>query len=260
MGHQLLAGRAAIITGAGQGLGRAIALAYADEGAQLALYERNAETLAQVTDELRARGALVQPYALDLTDDAALEQAVSNTAQHFQQIDILVNNAGVFRGGTIFDDRPEDWRFVLGVNIEAVYRLTKLVVPHMAARREGSIINISSIAADHSRGNVGSYNASKGAVSAFTKSLAVELAPYNILCNAIAPGFLRTAQMLDDQGNDLTQSPAFTQWYVEGRKIPMARAGEPEDVAGTAVFLASDYCRYLTGQIIVVDGGLTSTF
>jgi 3-oxoacyl-[acyl-carrier protein] reductase len=260
MGHGLLTGKTAIITGAGQGLGRGIALAYADEGAALALFERNTDTLAAVMDELRGRGATVHPYALDLLDTPALLRAVEAAAGALGRIDILVNNAGVFRSGTIFEDTDDDWRFVMGVNVEALYRLTKAVVPHMAAQREGRIINISSIAADHSRGSVGSYNASKGAVSAFTKSLAVELAPYNILSNAIAPGFLKTAQMQDAAGNDLTEGGEFTDWYVTRRKIPLARAGEPADVAGTAVFLASEYCRYLTGQVIVVDGGLTSTF
>jgi NAD(P)-dependent dehydrogenase (short-subunit alcohol dehydrogenase family) len=260
MGHDLLAGMVALVTGAGQGLGAAIAREYAAEGASVALLDRNADTLRALSAELRGAGAAVVDVTVDITDQRAVAEAMGATLAHFGQVDVLVNNAGIFSGGTILEDTLDDWRRVLGVNLDALYLLTKRIVPHMVTRRYGRIINIASIAGFVSRGNVGSYNASKGAVIAFTKSLAVELAPYGILANAIAPGFLRTAQMQDAQGQDLTQSADFIGWYVQRRHIPMARAGEPGDVAGTAVFLASAYCRYLTGQVLIVDGGLTSTF
>jgi NAD(P)-dependent dehydrogenase (short-subunit alcohol dehydrogenase family) len=129
----------------------------------------------------------------------------------------------------------------------------------MVERGYGRIIHISSIASFASRGTVGSYNASKGALNAYTKSMAVELGQYNILVNAIAPGFMRTP-MVVTSGVDETATPAWESWYVERGKIPLRRVGFPEDIAGTAVFLASPYCRYMTGQLLVVDGGLTSTF
>lgn len=260
MARDMLAGTVALITGAGQGVGDTVAREFAAEGASVALFERNPATLAQVVDDLRANGTPVEPCAVDITDYAALKNAVDHTLRTFGRIDVLVNNAGVFRSGSILDDTLEDWRFVLDVNLEALSVLTRLVVPSMVAQRHGRIINVSSIAGTRSRGNVGSYNASKGAVIAFTKSLAVELTPCGIQANAIAPGFLRTAQMQDAQGNDLTQSADFVAWYIRQRRIPMQRAGEPQDVAGTAVFLASEYCRYVTGQVFVVDGGLTATF
>lgn len=260
MAHHLLRDKIALITGAGQGVGAAIAREFATEGASLALIERNPTTLRTLTNELRGGGHAVAEYALDITDYDALGAAVQGVIAQFGRIDVLVNNAGIFKGGTILEDLPTDWHSVLAVNLEALYMLTKWVAPHMVAAKSGRIINIASIAGFVSRGHVGSYNASKGAVISFTKSLAVELAPHGIAANAIAPGFLRTAQMQDERGNDLTQTDDFVAWYVERRHIPMARAGEAHDVAGIAVFLASDYCRYLTGQTLIVDGGLTSTF
>jgi len=194
-----------------------------------------------------------------VTDYAPVHDAIEETARQWGRIDILVNNAGIFRSSTILEDTLDDWREVVEVNLEAVYLSSKLVAPTMVGQGSGRIINIASVAGLASRGNVGSYNASKGGVIALTKSLAVELAPYNIAVNAIAPGFMRTAMMRSD-GVDLTTTEDFRGLYVHKRRIPMARTGEPEDVAGAVVFLASDYCRYMTGQVLIVDGGLMSTF
>jgi len=260
MARNLLSGQTAIITGAGQGLGRAIAQEYAAEGATVALFERNPDSLAEVESVLKAAGCPALAFPLDVTDYAAVGQAVESIIKQTGQIDVLVNNAGIFRNGTILEDTLEDWRAVLTVNLEAVYMVSKLVVPYMVERRSGRIIHIASVAGFASRGNVGSYNASKGAVIALTKSMAIELAPHGIAVNAIAPGFMRTAMMRSDDGSDQTADADFTALYINKRRIPMARAAESEDVAGTAVFLASDYCRYMTGQVLVVDGGLTSTF
>jgi 3-oxoacyl-[acyl-carrier protein] reductase len=260
MGRGLLSGCKVAITGAGQGLGRAIATEYADEGAAVVLIERNPTILGEVESALRTAGHQVLGFALDVTDYAALGRAVEDTIRQWGQIDVLVNNAGIFRNGMILEDTLNDWRDVIGVNLEAVYMTSKLIAPHMVARRRGRIVNIASVAGMASRGNVGSYNASKGGVIALTKSMAVELAPYGIAVNAIAPGFMRTAMMMSDDGADLTTARDFVDLYIGRRRIPMARAAEAEDVAGTAVFLASDYCRYTTGQVLVVDGGLMSTF
>ncbi|MCC7447607.1 MAG: SDR family oxidoreductase [Anaerolineae bacterium] len=260
MARNLLSGQTAIITGAGQGLGRAIALEYAAEGATVALLERNADSLAEVESALKDAGCPALAFQVDVTDYAAVGQAVESIIKQTGRIDVLVNNAGIFRNGTILEDTLEDWRAVLTVNLEAVYMVSKLVAPHMVERRSGRIVHIASVAGFASRGSVGSYNASKGGVIALTKSMAIELAPHGIAVNAIAPGFMRTAMMRSDDGSDQTADENFTTLYINKRRIPMARAAEPEDVAGTAVFLASDYCRYMTGQVLVVDGGLTSTF
>jgi NAD(P)-dependent dehydrogenase (short-subunit alcohol dehydrogenase family) len=136
---------------------------------------------------------------------------------------------------------------------------SKLVAPHMVAQRSGCIIHIASIQGFASSGLCGPYNAAKGAIIAYTKSMAVELAPYNILVNAVAPGFMVTPMSVVN-GVDETTTPEFIELYIDKRKIPLGRSGMPEDVSGTVVFLASGYCRYMTGQLLVIDGGLMSTF
>jgi NAD(P)-dependent dehydrogenase (short-subunit alcohol dehydrogenase family) len=259
MGRGLLEGRVALITGAGQGLGQAIAREYADEGAAVALVERNPETLEATRAELAARGGPVLAYRLDLTDHAAYRAAVQDVVARQGKLDVLVNNAAVAYYATILEHSLEDWRHTIAVNLEAAFIGAQLVAPHMVEQRFGRIVNIASIQGFLSSGGTGAYNAANGGVIALTKSLAVELAPYEVAVNAIAPGFMRTPMSVID-GVDETTTEEFQTWYVRKRHVPMARTGYPEDVAGTAVFLASDYCRYLTGQVLVVDGGLTSTF
>ncbi len=241
MGRGLLNDRVAIITGAGSGLGRCVALEYADEGATVALIDRDRAGLAQTQAELERRGRPGLSYPLDVTDYEAYRAAIADVVQRAGKVDILVNNAAIARYGTILDDTLEDWRETLRVNLEAVY------------------ISTASIQGFLSSGGCGAYNAAKGGIIALTKSLAVELAPYNIAVNAVAPGFMRTPMSVID-GVDETTTEDFQTWYVQKRHIPMARTGYPEDVSGAFVFLASDYCRYMTGQVLVIDGGLTSTF
>jgi 3-oxoacyl-[acyl-carrier protein] reductase len=259
MPHNLLQGRTALITGAGQGLGQAIAREYAAEGAAVALIERNPETLAAAEQELRATGAQVLAYALDITNYDAYGVAVNDVVACWGHLDILVNNAAIALYGTILQDTLEDWRKQIAVNLEAVYMGSKLAAPHMVKQGFGRIISTASIQGFASSGSCGAYNAAKGGVIAFTKSMAVELAPYNIAVNAVAPGFMRTPMSVVN-GVEESDTPDFQEWYVRRRHIPMARSGLPEDDAGAFVFLASDYCRYMTGQVLVVDGGLTSTF
>lgn len=259
MAADLLSGRVAVITGAGGGLGRAIAREFAAEGATVALLDRAPETLAESQRLIEGEGGNVLPHVLDITDVTAYERVIDDVVATAGGVDILVNNAAIARYGTILEDDLEDWRAQIAVNLEAVYVGSKLAAPHMVEKGFGRIISISSTQAFAVSGEAGPYNAAKGGIVSFTKSLAIELAPYGILANAIAPGFMRTPMSFVD-GVDETTTEEFTAWYVDRRKIPLARTGLPEDVAGTAVFLASDYCRYLTGQTLIVDGGLTSTF
>ena len=259
MAHDLLKGRTAVITGAGQGLGQAIAREYAAEGAAVALIERNADTLTAAEQELRTAGAQVLAYSLDITDYDAYGAAIADVMAHWGHLDILVNNAAIVRYGTILEDTLDNWRKMIATNLEAVYMGSKLAAPHMVKQNFGRIISTASIQGFASGGGCGAYNAAKGGIIAFTKSMAVELAPYNIAVNAVAPGFMRTPMSMAN-GVDETLSDNFNEWYVRRRHIPMARSGVPEDDSGAFVFLASEYCRYMTGQVLVVDGGLTSTF
>lgn len=256
----LLEGKVCVITGAGQGLGKAIATEMATEGAAVILLERNPDTLAEAVDSLSGFGRRVEGFALDVTDYGKFGEAIEKTVSKFGHIDVLVNNAAINPATrSILDDTLEDWRKTIAINLEAVYMGSKLVAPHMVARKSGRIIHVSSIQGFASSGLCGPYNAAKGAIIAYTTSMAVELAPYNILVNAVAPGFMNTPMSVVN-GVDETTTPEFIDWYVTRRKIPLGRSGTPEDVSGTVVFLASDYCRYMTGQLLVVDGGLMSTF
>jgi 3-oxoacyl-[acyl-carrier protein] reductase len=256
----LLDGKVCIVSGAGQGLGRSVALEMAAEGAVVILLDRNAETGASVQSEIRTAGGKAHAHTLDVTDYDRYGEIVTSTITRHGRIDVLVNNAAVNPPTrTILEDTLEDWRRTMAINLEAIYMGSKLVAPHMVAAGSGRIIHIASIQGFASSGDCGAYNAAKGGIIAYTKSMAVELGRYNILVNAVAPGFMATPMSVVN-GVDETKTPDFLEWYVARRKIPLGRTGYPEDVSGTVVFLASDYCRYMTGQLLVVDGGLMSTF
>ena len=255
----LLDGQVAIITGAGQGLGAAIAREFAQEGAAVALLELNPDTVEEVRAEIAGNGGDVRAFPLDITDYTAYAQVVQEVVAWKGKIDVLVNNAAIAIYGTILNDTLDSWRKQIAVNLEAVYMGSKLVAPYMVERKYGRIISIASIQGFAASGDAGPYNAAKGGILAYTKSMAVELGAYNILVNAVAPGFMRTPMSMVG-GVDETTTPDFIEWYVNKGKVPLRRTGLPEDVSGTVVFLASSYCRYMTGQLLVVDGGLMSTF
>jgi NAD(P)-dependent dehydrogenase (short-subunit alcohol dehydrogenase family) len=256
----LLDGKVCLVTGAGQGLGLAVADEFAREGGAVVLLDRNAETVAAAAARITAGGGRAVSHALDVTNYEAYAGVVAATLAEFGRIDVLVNNAAINPSTrSILDDTLKEWRRTIAINLEAVYMGSKLVAPHMVAQGAGRIIHVSSIQGFASSGLCGSYNAAKGAIIAYTKSMAVELAPHGILVNAVAPGFMATPMSIVN-GVDEATTPEFLDWYVDRRKIPLGRTGQPEDVAGTIVFLASDYCRYMTGQLLVVDGGLMSTF
>lgn len=255
----ILQDRVAIITGGGQGLGAAIAREYAREGAIVVIVDINPDTLAEVKQEIETAGGTVRAYPFDITDYDAYARCVQDVIDWQGRIDILVNNAAIAIYGTILTDTLEGWRKQIAVNLEAVYMGSKLVAPHMVKQMSGRIISIASIQGFAASGEAGAYNAAKGGILAYTKSMAVELGRYNILVNAVAPGFMRTPMSFVN-GVDETTTPDFIEWYVNRYKVPMARTGLPEDVSGTVVFLGSDYCRYMTGQLLVVDGGVMSTF
>jgi 3-oxoacyl-[acyl-carrier protein] reductase len=255
----LLADLSCIVTGAGQGLGAAIAAEMAAEGAHVVLVDRNPDTVMATTARIREAGGAAEGHVLDVTDADAFAVLVADLAGR-RGIDVLVNNAAINPPvRTILQDTDADWHRTIAVNLEAVWRGSKLVAPHMVAAGQGRIIHISSVQGFVSSGNCGAYNAAKAGVIGLTASMAVELAPHGILVNAVAPGFLRTPMAVVD-GVDETETPAFRDWYIDRGRIPLRRAGEPGDVAGTVVFLASPLCRWMTGQVLVVDGGMTATF
>jgi 3-oxoacyl-[acyl-carrier protein] reductase len=253
-----LQGRVALVTGAAQGIGAAIVREFLREGATVAAIDRKAE-VRQAFENAGEPNKKPRPYVFDITDYAAYRSCVEDVAKREGKIDILVNNAAICFYGDILEDSIENWRQVQAVNLEAIYWGCKLVAPHMARQRWGRIISLASTQAIATEGRLGSYTAAKGAIMSFTKSLAVELAPHGILANAIAPGCIHTPMSIID-GIDETQSELFKEWYVRRRKIPLARPGEPEEIARVAVFLASDDCSYVTGHTLVADGGLTITF
>ena len=256
----LLAGQVCIVSGAGQGLGRSVALEMAAEGASVVLLERNSTTLQSVAAEIAAAGGVAQAYELDVTDYDAYAKAVGDVIVKFGKIDVLVNNAAINPPTrTILNDTLEDWRRTIAINLESVYMGSKLVAPHWLRGSRAASSSIASIQGFASSGEVGAYNAAKGGIIALTKSMAVELGPYDILVNAVAPGFMLTPMSIVNGVNE-TETPDFIEWYVKKGKIPLRRTGYPEDVSGTVIFLASKYCRYMTGQLLVVDGGLMSTF
>ncbi|HLT58773.1 MAG: 3-oxoacyl-[acyl-carrier-protein] reductase [Limnochordales bacterium] len=243
-----LADRTALVTGSTRGIGLAIARRLAAEGAAVAVTGRSPEQVQAVVDELQAEGARAAGFAADLTVGEAAEALVDQVIQHFGQLDILVNNAGATRDALFIRMKPEDWQYVLDVNLQGVMHCTRAAVRHMLRRRYGRIINISSVVALTGNPGQTNYTAAKAAVIGFSKSLARELAGRNITVNVVAPGYIRT-DMTDQLSQQLQEK------YIA--QIPMGRVGDPEDVAYAVAFLASDESKYITGHTLVVDGGLT---
>ncbi|HVY75532.1 MAG TPA: 3-oxoacyl-[acyl-carrier-protein] reductase [Puia sp.] len=246
---KLLEGKTAIITGASRGIGEAIALKLAAHGAQIAFTFLSSEEKAKALEEkLKILGVKAKGYKSDAGSYEACEQFVNEVVKEFGTVDICVNNAGISKDNLLLRLSPEQWDEVMNTNLKSVYNMTKQVIRPMMKAKKGSIINMSSIIG--LRGNAGqsSYAASKAGIIGFTKSIAHELGSRNVRCNAIAPGFIETDMthyLKDEEG-----SKSFL------AKIPMGRFGSAEEIADTALFLASDLSSYVTGQVISVCGGL----
>ena len=237
----------ALVTGAGRGIGRAIALAFAAEGADIVCVSRTVENSEKVAEEVRGLGRKAWPHAIDLSDGAAVTPAADKILAETGRVDILVNNAGVTRDGLLMRMSEEDWDTVFNTNLRGAFLLTKALTRHFVRQRSGRIINVASIAGLIGNAGQCNYAASKAGLIGFTKSLARELASRSITVNALAPGFIET-DMTAVLGQPLRDELL--------KKIPMNRFGQPDDIAGAAVFLASPAARYLTGQVLTVDGGL----
>ena len=242
-----LAGQIAVVTGAGRGIGRAIALQFAASGADVVCVSRTAENAEKVAQEVKAAGRQAWAHAVDIADGAAVSAAAEKILAETGRVDILVNNAGVTRDGLLMRMSEEDWDTVLNTNLRGAFLLTKALTRAFVKQRSGRIINIASIAGLSGNAGQCNYAASKAALIGFTKSLARELASRSITVNALAPGFIET---------DMTSVLGAPIRDEVLKKIPMNRFGQPDDIAHAAVFLAGPGARYITGQVLTVDGGM----
>ena len=242
-----LTGKIALVTGAARGIGQAIALRLAADGADLALVDLKAEWLAETADKARALGRRAECYAVDVSDGASVAAGVDAAVAAFGKIDILVNNAGITRDGLLVRMEESAWDAVLGINLKGVFLMTKAAAKYMMKARSGSIVNVASIVGITGNPGQANYTASKGGVIALTKTCAKELGARGIRCNAVAPGFIHTA-MTDALKPELREAMLKT--------IPLARAGEPEDVAAVVAFLAGPDAAYVSGQTLPVCGGM----
>src|SRR5271154_225228 len=243
-----LTGRVAVVTGGNGGIGRGIALGLALAGAAVAVLGRNDEKNQRVLSELKAIGVPSMAVKLDVTNRAGLEPALNKIERELGSLDILVNNAGnVSLSGGVLNEKPEDWDGVIETQLNSVFLLSKLAAKSMLTRKSGKIINIASMYSYFGSALVPSYSAAKGAIVQLTKSMAIELAPHNIQVNAIAPGWIET-----DMTAPVKTMPLNDEILA---RTPAGRWGQPEEVAGTAVFLASHASDFVTGTTIRVDGG-----
>jgi len=259
-----LEGRAALITGAGRGIGRAMALRFAREGAQVVVSDLDEATARGVAEEIRSAGGAAEGLRADAGDPQASVAMVERAVERFGRLDVLVNNAGVIRVRPLLDTTPEDWDFINDVNARGLFfalqagaRKMLQQAPLAAGRPRGKIINIASIAGRGGRPMFAAYAASKSAAISITQSAAHALAP-EVTVNAICPGVVDTAmwRQLDREWTDIEKRPVGSAWQDRIRGIPMVRPETPDDLTGMAVFLASADSDYITGQSYNVDGGL----
>ena len=244
----LLAGKTALVTGAARGIGKALALKFAAEGANVAFTDLVIdENGKQTEDELAAFGVKAKGYASNAADFAQTEEVVKQIKEDFGSIDILVNNAGITKDGLMMRMSEAQWDAVIAVNLKSAFNFIHAVLPIMMRQRSGSIINMASVVGVHGNAGQANYAASKAGLIALAKSIAQEVGSRGIRANAIAPGFIETAMTaaLPDE--------VRADWC---KKIPLRRGGQVEDIANVALFLASDMSSYVTGQVIQVDGGM----
>ena len=244
---KLLEGKTALITGAARGIGKAIALKFAQEGANIAFtdLEENQET----EQEIAALGVKAKSYASNAADFQQTEEVVNKVKEEFGTIDILINNAGITKDGLMLRMSEQQWDAVIAVNLKSAFNFIHACVPIMMRQRGGSIINMASVVGVHGNAGQANYAASKAGLIALAKSIAQEMGPRGIRANAIAPGFIETAMTAALPDN------VREEWT---KKIPLRRGGQVEDIANTALYLASDLSSYVSGQVIQVDGGMNT--
>ena len=245
---KLLEGKVALITGASRGIGKGIALKFASEGADIAFTDLfDDENMAATVKEIEALGVKAKGYASNAADFAQTEEVVAKVKEDFGHIDVLVNNAGITKDGLMLKMSEAQWDAVIAVNLKSAFNFIHAIIPVMMRQRSGSIINMASVVGVHGNAGQANYAASKAGLIALAKSIAQEEGSRGIRANAIAPGFIETAMTaaLSDE--------VRKEW---AQKIPLRRAGQVEDIANVATFLASDMSSYVSGQVIEVDGGM----
>ena len=245
---KLLEGKVALVTGAARGIGKAIALRFASEGADIAFTDLAIDDNGRATEEeIRALGVRVKGYASNAANFDEAHKAVEEVVKDFGGLDILVNNAGITKDGLMLRMSEAQWDAVIAVNLKSAFNFVHACVPVMMRRRGGSIINMASVVGVHGNAGQSNYAASKAGMIALAKSVAQEMGPKGIRANAIAPGFIETAM------TEALPDSVREEWK---KKIPLRRGGTPDDVADVAVFLASNLSSYVSGQVIQVDGGM----
>lgn len=242
-----LEGRRALVTGSSQGLGLVMARGLAEAGATVILNGRISEKLTVAAETFSRDGLKVEICAFDVTDPDAVETAMASLGR----IDILMNNAGIHRRAPLAEMSVEDWRAVIDTNLGSAFYVSRAVVKQMIERKAGKIINICSVNSEIGRPTIGNYTASKGGLKMLTKAMALEWGAHNIQANGIGPGY-----MITEMTKPLVEDPKFNDWIC-GR-TPLGRWGDPDDLKGAAIFLASKASDYMTGQILYVDGGILS--
>lgn len=241
-----LNGKTALVTGASRGIGRAIALRLAEDGANVAvIYAGSADKAEAVVNEITALGVQAKAYRCNVADSAAVNETVKAVTNDLGKIDILVNNAGITRDGLMLRMKDEDFDAVLDTNLKGAFNMIRACYSGFIRKKSGRIINISSVSGIMGNAGQANYSASKAGVIGLTKSVARELASRGVTCNAVAPGFIQT-DMTENLGDN---NPLLN-------SIPLGRMGKPEDIAAAVAFLASDSAAYITGEVLKVDGGL----
>lgn len=241
-----LNGKTALVTGASRGIGRAIALRLAEDGANVAvIYAGSADKAEAVVNEITALGVNAKAYRCNVADSAAVNETVKAVTNDLGKIDVLVNNAGITRDGLMLRMKDEDFDAVLDTNLKGAFNMIRACYSGFIRKKSGRIINISSVSGIMGNAGQANYSASKAGVIGLTKSVARELASRGITCNAVAPGFIQT-DMTENLGDN---NPLLN-------SIPLGRMGKPEDIAAAVAFLASDSAAYITGEVLKVDGGL----
>lgn len=238
----------ALVTGASRGIGRAIALELARQGANVAIvYAGNEQKAKEVQEEIQSMGRKAEIYRCNVADFEATKELVSKMLEDFGGLDILVNNAGIVKDGMVLSMKEEDFDQVLNINLKGAFHMIKHTYSHFMRKRAGRIINITSVVGLNGNAGQANYSSSKAGLIGLTKSVAKELGARGVTCNAVAPGYINTemTEVLSDKVKDAVKA-----------MIPMRKPGEPEDIAKAVAFLASDSARYITGEVLRVDGGM----